>query len=81
MLIGSFGASAVLAFGAINSPLAQSRNLVGGATALIALSGGDAIYNLGYLYAPALYLLGAAMMLFTGCIANNISAKRRYPLF
>lgn len=30
MLIGSFGASAVLAFGAINSPLAQPRNLVGG---------------------------------------------------
>lgn len=52
-----------------------------GATALIALSGGDTIYNLGYLYALALYLLGAAMMLFTGCIANNISAKRRYPLF
>ena len=30
MLIGSFGASAVLAFGAIKSPLAQPRNLVGG---------------------------------------------------
>ena len=30
LLIGSFGASAVLAFGAIRSPLAQPRNLVGG---------------------------------------------------
>ena len=29
-LIGSFGASAVLVFGATNSPLAQPRNLVGG---------------------------------------------------
>jgi len=29
-LIGSFGASAVLVFGAIRSPLAQPRNLVGG---------------------------------------------------
>ncbi|AEI49291.1 HPP family protein [Runella slithyformis] len=29
-LIGSFGASAVLIFGAIQSPLAQPRNLVGG---------------------------------------------------
>jgi CBS-domain-containing membrane protein len=29
-LIGSFGASAVLIFGATNSPLAQPRNLVGG---------------------------------------------------
>jgi len=30
LLIGSFGASAVLAFGAIRSPLAQPRNLMGG---------------------------------------------------
>ena len=29
-LIGSFGASAVLVYGVINSPLAQPRNLVGG---------------------------------------------------
>lgn len=30
LLIGSFGASAVLAYGAVRSPLAQPRNLVGG---------------------------------------------------
>ncbi len=30
LLIGSFGASAVLAYGAVKSPLAQPRNLVGG---------------------------------------------------
>ncbi len=30
MIIGSFGASAVLIYGAIKSPLAQPRNLVGG---------------------------------------------------
>jgi CBS-domain-containing membrane protein len=30
MLIGSFGASAVLIYGAIKSPLAQPRNLIGG---------------------------------------------------
>jgi CBS-domain-containing membrane protein len=30
LLIGSFGASAVLLFGANESPLAQPRNLVGG---------------------------------------------------
>jgi CBS-domain-containing membrane protein len=29
-LIGSFGASSVLIFGAIQSPLAQPRNLIGG---------------------------------------------------
>src|SRR6266567_1384125 len=30
LLIGSFGASAVLLFGAAESPLAQPRNLIGG---------------------------------------------------
>ncbi|OGG95444.1 MAG: hypothetical protein A2508_10135 [Candidatus Lambdaproteobacteria bacterium RIFOXYD12_FULL_49_8] len=30
MIIGSFGASAVLVYGAISSPLAQPRNLIGG---------------------------------------------------
>ena len=30
MIIGSFGASAVLIYGAIDSPLAQPRNLIGG---------------------------------------------------
>jgi CBS-domain-containing membrane protein len=30
LLIGSFGASAVLVYGAIRSPLAQPRNLIGG---------------------------------------------------
>jgi len=46
LLIGSFGASAVLLFGAAESPLAQPRNLVGGhlfsslvAVALVAVCG------------------------------------------
>ncbi len=46
LLIGSFGASAVLLFGANDSPLAQPRNLVGGhlvsalaAAAIVALVG------------------------------------------
>lgn len=30
LLIGSFGASAVLLYGAVRSPLAQPRNLLGG---------------------------------------------------
>ena len=30
LVIGSFGASAVLVYGAVNSPLAQPRNLLGG---------------------------------------------------
>ena len=44
MIIGSFGASAVLIYGAIRSPLAQPRNLIGGHvfSAII----GVAAYNL-----------------------------------
>lgn len=46
MIIGSFGASAVLIYGAVRSPLAQPRNLVGGhvISALI----GVAVYQLLY---------------------------------
>lgn len=43
-LIGSFGASSVLIYGAINSPLAQPRNLVGGH--LICAFTGVAIHQL-----------------------------------
>jgi len=50
LLIGSFGASAVLLFGAHDSPLAQPRNLVGGhlvsaliAVAIVALFGSGSL--------------------------------------
>jgi len=126
MIIGSFGASAVLIYGAIRSPLAQPRNLIGGhvlsaivgvaayqylrgqpwlaaamavsvsialmhltktlhppggATALIAVIGGDSVHNLGYLYAIIPVALGAGVMLTIALIVNNISKGRRYPEF
>ncbi|MGV3630607.1 MAG: HPP family protein [Bacteroidota bacterium] len=43
-LIGSFGASSVLIYGAINSPLAQPRNLIGGH--LICALTGVTVYKL-----------------------------------
>ena len=126
MIIGSFGASAVLVYGAIRSPLAQPRNLIGGhvlsavigvaafrflggqpwlaaamavsmaialmhltktlhppggATALIAVIGGDSVHRLGYLYAIIPVALGAGVMLTIALIVNNISKGRRYPEF
>lgn len=126
LLIGSFGASAVLAFGAIQSPLAQPRNLVGGhfvsaltgvtlgllfpesswlaaclavstaiavmlmtgtlhppggATALIAVTGGEGIRQLGYWYALVPCLAGACLMLAVALIVNNVPRSRRYPLY
>jgi CBS-domain-containing membrane protein len=126
MIIGSFGASAVLIYGAIRSPLAQPRNLLGGhmlsavigvaafrllgtqpwlasaaavstaialmhltktlhppggATALIAVIGGDAVHHLGYLYAVVPAGLGAGIMLAVALVVNNIPRNRRYPEF
>ncbi len=43
-IIGSFGASAVLIYGAINSPLAQPRNLIGGH--IVSAIVGVAVYKL-----------------------------------
>lgn len=126
MIIGSFGASAVLIYGAIRSPLAQPRNLIGGhvlsalvgvtifkllggqpwlagsvavslaivvmhltktlhppggATALIAVIGGDAVHGLGYLYVLMPAGLGAVVMLVIALVVNNIPKERRYPEF
>lgn len=126
MLIGSFGASAVLIYGAIRSPLAQPRNLLGGhilsafigvtasqwlgghpwlaaavavstsialmhltktlhppggATALIAVIGGDSVRNLGYFYVLMPAALGAGVMLIVALLVNNIPKTRRYPEF
>jgi len=126
MIIGSFGASAVLVYGAIRSPLAQPRNLIGGhmlsavigvaafqflghipwlaaalavsiaiavmhltktlhppggATALIAVIGGDTVHSLGYLYALIPVGLGAVVMLIIALLVNNLAPNRRYPEF
>lgn len=123
LLIGSFGASAVLIYGVIRSPLAQPRNLVGrhvvsaivgvvcfqilgdtviasalavslaiaammltdtvhppgGATALIAVVGGDAIHNLGFLYPLFPAAAGALILLVVALLVNNLSKSRKYP--
>ncbi len=126
LLIGSFGASAVLIYGAIKSPLAQPRNFIGGhvisavigvaayqlfpetswlagsiavataiaamhatktlhppggATALIAVIGGDKIHSLGYLYAIIPVGIGAMIMLILALLINNIPRSRKYPVF
>lgn len=124
LLIGSFGSSAVLVYGAIKSPLAQPRNLVGGhlisavvgvacfqlfgetiwlaaalsaafataamlatgtvhppagATAMIAVIGGEKIHNLGFMYVLIPVALGALILLVVALMINNLSKDRRYP--
>lgn len=123
-LIGSFGASSVLIYGNIHSPLAQPRNLIGGhvisaligvsishlipdliylsaplavslsivcmqvtktlhppggATALIAVLGGESIQSLGYYYVISPVLTGALILFFVAIVVNNMTKKRKYP--
>lgn len=126
MLIGSFGASAVLVYGAVKSPLAQPRNVIGGhmisafigvatlklipdplwlssgisvataiaamhatktlhppggATALIAVTGGETIKSLGFLYVFLPAGAGAILLLIVALVINNIPKNRKYPEF
>ncbi|MEG1610946.1 MAG: HPP family protein [Bilophila sp.] len=126
LITGSFGSSAVLLFGAIKSPLAQPRNLLGGhllsalvgvvcyqlvgdipwlasslavataivlmqitktlhppggATALIAVIGGDSVHQLGFLFVLAPVTIGAVVMLAVALVVNNIPRNRQYPTF
>jgi CBS domain-containing membrane protein len=127
-LIGSFGASAVLIYGAPMAEFSQPRNLVGGhvisaivgvsvfsllggqtilagptavsfaivamhftrtlhppggATALIAIIGGDKIHSLGYTYVLLPVFLGSILMLLVALFVNNMSGnpKRQYPVY
>lgn len=126
LMFGPFGASAVLVYGAIKSPLAQPRNLVGGhvvsaivgvaafkifqahpvlaatiavatsiaimhatktlhppggATALIAVIGGEKVHSLGFLYAVMPVAAGSLILLVVALLFNNIPKTRRYPQF
>jgi len=53
----------------------------GGATALIAVIGGESVHKLGYLYAIIPAAVGASIMLAVALIVNNIPKTRRYPEF
>ncbi|MBA3680054.1 MAG: HPP family protein [Bacteroidetes bacterium] len=66
-LIGSFGASSVLIYGAIQSPLAQPRNLVGGhlVSALIGVTINTFLPDVIWLTAPLAVSLSIVMMQIT----------------
>lgn len=52
----------------------------GGATALIAVTGGTKVASLGYGYVLSPVLSGALILLLTALVFNNITAKRHYPV-
>jgi len=67
LLIGSFGATAVLVYGAITSPLAQPRNVLGGhlISALIGVACHQALHQQPWLAAAAAVSLAIAAMQIT----------------
>lgn len=66
-LIGSFGASSVLIYGAIQSPLAQPRNLVGGhvISALVGVTVGKICPDIIWITAPLAVAFAIVAMQFT----------------
>jgi CBS-domain-containing membrane protein len=61
--------------------LTKTLHPPGGATALIAVIGGDAVHNLDFLYAVMPAALGAGVMLIIALLVNNIPNSRRYLEF
>lgn len=59
--------------------LSSTLHPPGGATALIAVIGGEAIYELGFSYVIAPIGAGAVIMLIVALIVNNLSKSRHYP--
>ncbi|MBI4596266.1 MAG: HPP family protein [Candidatus Tectomicrobia bacterium] len=64
MIIASFGASAVLIYGAVKSPLAQPRNLIGGhiVSALIGVSSYKLLHSYQWLSGPLAVATAIALM-------------------
>ncbi len=63
--------------------LTRTLHPPGGATALIAIIGGEKIHSLGYRYVFFPVLVGALIMLIVALLVNNLSTnpKRHYPVY
>ena len=61
--------------------LTRTLHPPGGATALIAVIGGESVHNMGYWFVLAPVGLGAVMMLIVALLVNNLAANRKYPEF
>ena len=83
MLISTpvIAAASAVALAVVVMHLGRSVHPPGGATALIAVIGGQNIHDLGYWYVLTPIASGAILMLIVALITNNLSAHRRYPKF
>ncbi|WP_209402573.1 HPP family protein [Pseudozobellia sp. WGM2] len=73
LLIGSFGASSVLIYGAVQSPLAQPRNLIGGQ--VISAIIGVTVYKL----VPDLIWVAAPMAVATSIVVMQVTKTLHPP--
>lgn len=81
-LIGSFGASSVLIYGAIESPLAQPRNLIGGhlISAIIGVTIYHALPDILWITAPLAVSLSIVMMQITKTLHPPGGATALIPI-
>lgn len=63
--------------------LTRTLHPPGGATALIAVIGGEHVHQLGFLYALMPVFLGSLLLLIVALVVNNLSTdpKRHYPVY
>ncbi|GAB1409676.1 HPP family protein [Desulfovibrionales bacterium] len=61
--------------------LTKTLHPPGGATALNAIIGGEAVHNLGFWYVLTPVACGAVLLLCVAVFVNNIPHNRRYPEF
>lgn len=63
--------------------LTRTLHPPGGATALIAVIGGENVHQLGFLYALMPVFLGSLLLLLVALVVNNLSTdpKRHYPVY
>jgi CBS-domain-containing membrane protein len=73
-------ASVAVATAIVAMQLTKTAHPPGGATALIAVIGGERVCDLGYYYVLMPVATGAFILLFVAVIVNNLSKKRTYPL-
>jgi CBS-domain-containing membrane protein len=68
-----------LAIGLMN--LTGTFHPPGGATAFMAVAGGEGIHSLGYWFVLSPCIAGSILMILIALVVNNIPSRQRYPLF
>ena len=68
-----------LAIGLMN--LTGTLHPPGGATAFLAVAGGEGVYSLGYWFVLSPCIAGSILMILIALVVNNIPSRQRYPLF